>query len=537
VRVSLRYESPAKGMQGFRGASNEDSVIVKSTRVPSLMLALFAATAFAGPAQGAALTINGGTAISGAPPGNSVLGQAGIGFGGGQIWMDATLRNSGEIQLTLYDVGSESSWKDQIRLNDLSTGTSVSDKDDHDAGTSGQFVNGAAPFQWVATFTQKSGVTNIRFLRLNTSPSVKLVINGQSPTAVPGSGNASIAFAYLDEAYRIVGSQTNRVLVLLEDSSDADSDYDDYVGILEGPPIVPPPQPDPPVLSISGGTQVTEIPQGNSGNSVLAQAGIGLAGGRIWIDGTLDILGTGVPLALYDVGSESHWINEIRLANTLGNELRDLDDNFRGDAGTFVNGSAPFQVAGGVTQGSGLAGFEFRRIDPTPEYRIVVNGQSPMMMVPGYGYASIALAYLSDSNQVVSGPTDRVLVLLEDGGTDRDYDDYVGILEVTSTPPAYPVSPNSLAFGNVPRNTTSIPMTVTVTNAGATQLAIGSIKLGGASPGQFARISQCPSSLAPGNSCAVTVSFKPKYKNTAYATLSLTVGGSKRVVGLYGTGF
>jgi hypothetical protein len=29
----------------------------------------------------------------------------------------------------------------------------------------------------------------------------------------------------------------------------------------------------------------------------------------------------------------------------------------------------------------------------------------------------------------VSGPTNRILVLLEDGGTDRDYDEYVGILE------------------------------------------------------------------------------------------------------------
>lgn len=503
----------------------------------SFLAALLAAIAVASPVHGASLTINGGTAVGSIPSGNSVLGQAGIGFGGGKIWTDATLRNSGEIQLTLYDVGSESGWKDQIRLNDISTGNSVADKDDHGAGTSGQFVNGTAPFQRVATFTQKSGVTNIRFMRINTSPSVKLVVNGQSPTAVPGNGNASIAFAYLDEAYRIVGNQTNRVLVLLEDSSGGDRDYDDYVGILEGPPLIPPPPPDPPVLSISGGTQVSDIPQGNSGNSVLAQAGIGMADGQIWIDGTLDILGSGAPVALYDVGSESHWINEMRLAHTSGNELRDLDDNFRGDTGTFVNGPSPFQVAGWVTQGSGVAGFEFRRIDPTPEYRIVVNGQSPMMMVPGYGYASIALAYLSNANQIVGGPTDRVLVLLEDGGTDRDYDDYVGILQVTPTPPEYPVSPNSLAFGNVSRNTTSIPMTVTVTNEGATPLSVGSINLGGASPAQFARTSQCPASLAAGSSCTVSVVFKPKYKNTAYATLRLNVGGSVRVVGLYGTGF
>lgn len=467
-----------------------------------------------------------------------MLGQAGIGFSGGQIWLDATLKNQGDIALTLYDVGSESAWKDRIQLNNSTTGATVWDNDDHGAGTSGTFVNGAAPFQKVKSFTQKSGVSNIRFQRASPSPVIKLVKNGQSPTLVPSHGYASIAFAYLDDAYQIVSQPTNRILVLFEDGNGADADYDDYVGILDGPPLAPPPPPpDPPVLSISGGTQVSSIPQGNSGNIVLEQAGIGMAGGQIWLDGTLDILGSGAPLALYDVGSESHWINEIRLTNTSGSELRDLDDNFRGDTGTFVNGSAPFQVAGWVTQGSGVAGFEFRRIDPTPEYQIVVNGQSPMMMVPGYGYASIALAYLSNSNQIVSGPTDRVLILLEDGGTDRDYDDYVGILAVTATPPEYPVSPNSLSFGNVRRNTTSSPMTVTVTNAGATSVSIGSITLGGASPAQFARTSQCPSSLPAGGSCTVSVVFKPAWKSIAYATLKLTVGGAVRVVGLNGTGF
>jgi hypothetical protein len=53
-------------------------------------------------------------------------------------------------------------------------------------------------------------------------------------------------------------------------------------------------------------------------------------------------------------------------------------------------------------------------------------------MVPEYGFASIALAYLSDTNQIVTGPTNRVLIILEDGGTDRDYDDFVLILEASS---------------------------------------------------------------------------------------------------------
>jgi hypothetical protein len=186
------------------------------------------------------------------------------------------------------------------------------------------------------------------------------------------------------------------------------------------------------MMSISGGTAVNSIPQGTSGNSVLGQAGIGFAGGQIWVDGTLDILSETATLTLHDVGSESYAKNQIRLANTSGSTLADTDNFYKGSTGNFTNGPPPFQLVGSVTQGSGVAQLEFWRIDSDPDVKIVVNGQSPMMMVSGYGYASIALAYLSDTYQIVSVPTNRILVLLEDGGTDRDYDDYVGILEASS---------------------------------------------------------------------------------------------------------
>jgi hypothetical protein len=246
--------------------------------------------------------------------------------------------------------------------------------------------------------------------------------------SVPSFDYASIALAYLDEAYQVVAGPTDRILVMLEDGN-GDRDYDDYVGIVEA---APPGPPDPPMLSISGGNARDSIPQGNSGNIVVQQAGIGMAGGQIHVDGTLSSLADDVRITLYDVGSESHWRNEITLDNASGRKLRDKDDFFRGSSGTFTHGPAPFLLIGSVTQGSGVLGFEYWRKNPDPEYQIVVNGQSPMMMVPEYGYASIALAYLSDTYQVVPGPTNRILVLLEDGGTDRDYDDYVVILEASA---------------------------------------------------------------------------------------------------------
>lgn len=184
------------------------------------------------------------------------------------------------------------------------------------------------------------------------------------------------------------------------------------------------------IVSISGGVAVNEIPQGTSGNIVLAQAGITMADGPIYVDGTLDVLGKGARFTLYDVGSESHWVNEIWLWDkTTKKRIKDKDDFYRGTTGVFVH--TPFQLAMTVSQPSGVARFGFWRRFPKPDYETVLNGQSPMMMVPNYDYASIALAYLDDQNRIVTGPTDRILVLLEDGGNDRDYDDYVGILVAT----------------------------------------------------------------------------------------------------------
>ena len=288
------------------------------------------------------------------------------------------------------------------------------------------------------------------------------------------------------------------------------------------------------LVSISGGTTVNRVPQGNSGNTVVAQAGIEVAGGQIWVDGTLDNLGH-VTLILYDVGSESHWKNVIRLGNTSGPQLSDNDNHWRGSTGDFTNGPPPFQRVGSVIQLPGLSDFEFWRVQPDPDYQIVVNGQSPMMMVPEYGFASIALAYLDADYQIVRGPTNRILVLLEDGGVDRDYDDYVGILEA-APPPAYSVSPTALSFGSVERDSTSAAKTVTIRNTGTVALAIDRIVLAGDDADQFSRVNNCPATLSVTSSCTVKVVFEPTSLGNKVAKLRVNAGGTVTTVALSGTG-
>jgi hypothetical protein len=50
-------------------------------------------------------------------------------------------------------------------------------------------------------------------------------------------------------------------------------------------------------------------------------------------------------------------------------------------------------------------------------------------------YASSKHAYLDDRIQIVSRPTNRVLVLLGEGGNDRGSNDCVGIVRVTPNLP------------------------------------------------------------------------------------------------------
>ena len=186
----------------------------KLTRL-SALAAFAVGLGLAGSAQAALVSITGGTSI-GIPSSNNTLPLAGIGVAavnGGSIIRNGTLNiTSPDVTLTLYDVGSESGWKDKIRLGNTS-GSMLYDYDDFVAGTGGVH----SPFQLVGSVTQNAGVADIEFWRRTSSSHVFQVENGNSPRQMSGGGIASIAFAYLSDANQIVNYATNRILVMLDD--------------------------------------------------------------------------------------------------------------------------------------------------------------------------------------------------------------------------------------------------------------------------------------------------------------------------------
>ena len=101
-------------------------------------------------------------------------------------------------------------------------------------------------------------------------------------------------------------------------------------------------------------------------------------------------------------------------------------------------------------------------------------------------------------------------------------------------------SPLSLSFSSQTVNTTSSTQTVTVTNAGASNLSISSVAIGGTNSGDFSKTARLlrRANLNTNGTCTVDVTFTPSAAGNRSASLVFTDSalGSPQTVGLTGTG-
>jgi len=100
------------------------------------------------------------------------------------------------------------------------------------------------------------------------------------------------------------------------------------------------------------------------------------------------------------------------------------------------------------------------------------------------------------------------------------------------------LSPASVNFGNQTVGTRSQPQAVTLTNNGGSALSITAIKITGNNANDFAQTNNCGTSLPPGASCIIKVTFRPKEQGQASASLQVNYNGlgSPQAVALSGTG-
>ena len=109
----------------------------------------------------------------------------------------------------------------------------------------------------------------------------------------------------------------------------------------------------------------------------------------------------------------------------------------------------------------------------------------------------------------------------------------------TSAPaPAVGLSATTVLFGNQTVGLTSAAKTVSISNTGTANLVLGTITTNGANAADFAASNCNGSTLAPGASCAVSVTFRPAALNarTAALTIPSNAGGSPHGVALSGSG-
>jgi hypothetical protein len=109
---------------------------------------------------------------------------------------------------------------------------------------------------------------------------------------------------------------------------------------------------------------------------------------------------------------------------------------------------------------------------------------------------------------------------------------------VSAPTPAVALSAMSLAFGNQTIGMVSSPRTVSISNTGTANLVLGTITTAGANAADFASSKCSGTSLAPGASCTVDVTFTPAALTVRSATLSIptNASGSPHGVALSGTG-
>jgi hypothetical protein len=100
------------------------------------------------------------------------------------------------------------------------------------------------------------------------------------------------------------------------------------------------------------------------------------------------------------------------------------------------------------------------------------------------------------------------------------------------------ISPSGLNFGTQPLNTTSLPLTVTVSNKGGQPVTMQKIGIVGSAAADFSETNTCAGTLAQGASCLINVTFTPSERGYRKAVLGIrdTGGGSPQEVSLEGYG-
>ena len=103
--------------------------------------------------------------------------------------------------------------------------------------------------------------------------------------------------------------------------------------------------------------------------------------------------------------------------------------------------------------------------------------------------------------------------------------------------PQISFNPGNLNFGSQPLLSSSVQQTATVSNTGSAPLDLSSLALSGTNSADFTMTSTCPSLLAAGSNCLLSIGFSPTSAGSRIASIGLRSGAvSAQTLLLNGTG-
>ena len=104
--------------------------------------------------------------------------------------------------------------------------------------------------------------------------------------------------------------------------------------------------------------------------------------------------------------------------------------------------------------------------------------------------------------------------------------------------PAVTLTPATLTFANTLVGSSAATQSVSVKNTGSGDLSITGITITGTNASSYSETHTCTATLAAGDTCAVTVTFKPTTTGTLTASVNIAdnASGSPQTVSLTGTG-
>jgi hypothetical protein len=165
---------------------------------------------------------------------------------------------------------------------------------------------------------------------------------------------------------------------------------------------------------------------------------------------------------------------------------------------------------------------------------IKASGQFKVTDTCGASVAPGTTCTISAVFQPTSAGTRTGLITIMDSASAKPQ-----FIELRGTGTVVKVAPGSLVFADQKVGTKSTPQVVTVTNEGGAPVQFAGVGIGGTDYRSFSEIDNCTShAIAPGATCQVSVTFRPKKAGARAGLLSVTPTGTAgpAPVALSGTG-